>query len=95
MFKSTLLFMLIYVATSSNVNANKIQVNHWQVDSGLKLETRIAIMHMTDIHYREESGQAVINNLVSLVAAHSPDLILLGGLILARISLKLKHSCLL
>lgn len=56
-----------------------IQVNNWRIDTGLNLIQPIKVLHISDIHYQEDTGPAVMAELAEIAGATKPDIIALTG----------------
>lgn len=56
-----------------------IQVNNWRIDTGLSLTQPINVLHISDIHYQEDTGPAVMVELAEIANATKPDIIALTG----------------
>lgn len=56
-----------------------IQVNNWRIDTGHNLNQPIKVLHITDIHYQEDTGPAVMAELAEIAGATKPEIIALTG----------------
>ena len=52
-----------------------LQVNNWRIDTGLSLNQPIKILHISDIHYQEDTGPAVMVELAKIAGATQPDIV--------------------
>ena len=56
-----------------------IQVNNWRIDTGHNLTQPIKVLHISDIHYQEDTGPAVMAELADIAGVTKPDIIALTG----------------
>ena len=74
-----LLILITSIALSACGEREPIQVNNWRIDTGHNLSQPIKILHITDIHYQEEIGPAVMAELADIAGATQPDIVALTG----------------
>ena len=75
------LLVLITSLALSGCGADRepIQVNIWRINTGLSLTQPINVLHISDIHYQEDMGPAVMAELANIAGATKPDIIALTG----------------
>ncbi|NRQ24570.1 metallophosphoesterase [Marinobacterium sp. xm-m-312] len=74
------LFILITgIALSGCGDREPIQVNKWRINTGLNLTQPIKVLHISDIHYQEDTGPAVMAELAQIAGATQPDFVALTG----------------
>jgi len=57
-----------------------IQINHWNIDTGLRLSNPVKVLLISDVHYRyKDTASTVLSELINIAEFTDPDLILLGG----------------
>lgn len=57
-----------------------IQINHWNIDTGLSLSNPVKVLLISDVHYRyKDTASTVLSELTNIADLTDPDLILLGG----------------
>ena len=73
------LILITSVALSGCGDREPIQVNNWRIDTGHSLTQPIKILHISDIHYQEDTGPAVMAELANIAGATRPDIIAITG----------------
>lgn len=75
-----LLILITSIALSGcGADREPIQVNKWRIDTGSNLTQSIKVLHISDIHYQEDAGPAVMTELAKIAGATRPDIIALTG----------------
>ena len=74
-----LLILITSIALSGCSDRKPLQVNKWRIDTGLSLTQPIKVLHISDIHYQEETGPAVMAELAKIAGATKPDIVALTG----------------
>jgi len=75
-----LLILITSIALSAcGTDREPLQVNNWSIDTGHNLTQPIKILHISDIHYEEDTGPAVMDELAEIAGATKPDIIALTG----------------
>ena len=70
-----LLILIASIALSACGEREPIQVNNWRIDTGHNLPQPIKILHITDIHYQEDTGPAVMAELADIAGVIQPDIV--------------------
>ena len=75
-----LLILIASIALSGcGADREPIQVNNWRIDTGHNLPHPIKILHISDLHYQEDTGPAVMDELAKIAGATQPDIIAITG----------------
>jgi predicted MPP superfamily phosphohydrolase len=75
-----LLIIITSLALSGcGADREPLQVNNWRIDTGHNLTQPIKILHISDIHYEEDTGPAVMAKLAKIAGATRPDIVALTG----------------
>jgi predicted MPP superfamily phosphohydrolase len=75
-----LLILITSIALSGcGADREPIQVNNWRIDTDHNLTQPIKILHISDIHYEEDTGPEVMAELAKIAGATKPDIIALTG----------------
>ena len=75
-------FLILTFSTAlSGCEADRepIQINNWRIETGYNLSQPIKILHISDIHYKEDTGPAVMADLAEIANATKPDIVALTG----------------
>ena len=74
-----LLILIASIALSGCGDREPLQINNWRIDTGHNLTQPIKILHISDIHYEEDTGPEVMAELAQIAGATMPDIIALTG----------------
>jgi predicted MPP superfamily phosphohydrolase len=74
-----LLILTTSIALSGCGDREPLQVNKWRIDTSHNLTQPIKVLHISDIHYQEDTGPAVMAELADIAGATQPDIIALTG----------------
>ena len=74
-----LLILITSIALWGCGDSEPLQVNNWRIDTGHNLTPPIKILHISDIHYEEDTGPEVIAELAKIAGATKPDIVALTG----------------
>jgi predicted MPP superfamily phosphohydrolase len=74
-----LLILIASIALWGCGDREPLQINNWRIDTGHNLTQPIKILHISDIHYEEDTGPEVMAELAQIAGATMPDIIALTG----------------
>jgi len=74
-----LLILITSIALWGCGDSEPLQVNNWRIDTGHNLTQPIKILHISDIHYEEDTGPEVMTELAKIAGATRPDIIAITG----------------
>jgi predicted MPP superfamily phosphohydrolase len=74
-----LLILITSIALSGCGDREPLQINNWRIDTGHNLTQPIKVLHISDIHYEEDTGPAVMAELAEIAGATKPDIIAITG----------------
>jgi predicted MPP superfamily phosphohydrolase len=75
-----LLIIITSLALSGcGADREPLQVNNWRIDTGQNLTKPIKVLHLSDIHYQEDKGPAVMAELAKIAGATQPDIVAFTG----------------
>lgn len=79
LIRPLLIFMTSIALSGCGADREPLQVNNWRIDTGHNLTQPIKILHISDIHYEEDTGPEVMAELAKIAGATQPDIIALTG----------------
>ena len=75
-----LLILITSIAlTGCGADREPIQINSWRIDTGQNLTQPIKVLHISDIHYQEDTGPSIMAELAKIAGAIKPDIIAITG----------------